>query len=101
MLIPFAVIQGKVRFSCFRFRSPDSCQCGLVLDAVKAWPGSARARRTRAATASLDGVSTRGQWRVIGRDEETGFPVKQRNRSLLPVSLFDRRPFLRPDLPRP
>jgi hypothetical protein len=29
--------------------------CGLVLAAVKAWPGSANARRTRRATASLDG----------------------------------------------
>src|SRR6516165_1678025 len=37
---------------------PDPGQCGLVLDAVKAWPGSACARRARGATASLDGVST-------------------------------------------
>jgi len=47
--------------------------CGLVLDAVKAWPGSASARRTRSATASPDRVSTRGQRKTMGRDEETGF----------------------------
>jgi len=52
--------------------SPDPCQCGLVLDAVKAWPGSAGARLTCGATASLDGVSTRGQRQSMGRDEETG-----------------------------
>ena len=52
---------------------PDPCQGGLVLDAVKAWAGSASARRTHGATASLDGVSTRGQLQIMGQDEETGF----------------------------
>jgi hypothetical protein len=37
----------------------------------------------------------------MGRDEETGYQVEQRNKPSLPVSLFDRRPFLRPDLPMP
>jgi hypothetical protein len=37
----------------------------------------------------------------MGRDEETGFQVEQRKRPLLPVSLFDLKPFLRPDLPSP
>jgi hypothetical protein len=53
------------------------------------------------ATASLDRVSTRGQWQIMGRDEETGFEVEQRNKATFPVSLFDCRPFLRPDLPMP
>src|SRR5204862_3707773 len=60
-------------------RRPDSCQFGLVLDAVKAWPGSAATCRTPRATASLDCVSTRGRWRAMGRDEETGSQVEQRN----------------------
>src|SRR6516225_6924398 len=54
-------------------RRPDPCQCGLVLDAVKAWPGSASASGNGDATASPDGVSTRGQWQIMGRDEETSF----------------------------
>jgi hypothetical protein len=37
----------------------------------------------------------------MGRDGETGFSVEQRNKPFVPVSLFDRRPFLRPDLPMP
>src|SRR5262249_35747939 len=52
---------------------PDPCQGDLVLDAVKAWPGSVGKRRTRGATASLDRVSARGQRQIMGRDEETGF----------------------------
>src|SRR5436190_10624900 len=60
-------------------RRPDSAQFGLVLDAVKAWPGSAATCRTPRATASLDCVSTRGRWRAMGRDEETGSQVEQRN----------------------
>src|SRR4051812_25028679 len=60
-------------------RRPDSRQFGLVVDAVKAWPGSAATCRTPRATASLDCVSTRGRWRAMGRDEETGSQVEQRN----------------------
>jgi hypothetical protein len=61
---------------------------------------------TRGATASLDGVSTRGQSQIMGRDEETGFSGRTKKQPFLlalhyPVSLFDRRPFLRPDLPVP
>src|SRR5215216_3942217 len=60
-------------------RRPDPAQPGLVLAAVKAWPGRTGARRTRGATASLDRVSTPGQQQATGRDEETGFQVEQRN----------------------
>src|SRR5215204_1906048 len=56
-----------------------TAQPGLVLAAVKAWPGRTGARRTRGATASLDRVSTPGQQQATGRDEETGFQVEQRN----------------------
>src|SRR5208337_4636097 len=56
-------------------------QRGRVLAAVKAWPGSIGARRQQTATASLDRVSTRGQRQGMGRDEETGFQVEQRNRT--------------------
>jgi len=36
------------------------------------------------ATASLDGVSTRGQRQIKGRDEETGFWIEQRNSHFFP-----------------
>src|SRR6266849_2273973 len=60
-------------------RRPNLAQLGLVLDAVKAWPGSAGGDRTQRATASLDRVSTRCQRQAMGRDEETGFQVEQKN----------------------
>ena len=60
---------------------------------------SASARRTHGATASLDHVSTRGHWQSMGRDEETGYQVEQRNKPFLPVSLFDRRRFFVPTCP--
>jgi hypothetical protein len=53
-----------------------------VLDAVEAWPAGVSASRTRRATANLDGVSTRGQQQIMGRDEEKGFRVEQRNKPL-------------------
>jgi len=59
--------------ACREIIAPIHAMCGLVLDAVKAWPGSASARRTRSATANLERVSTRGQRKIMGRDEETGF----------------------------
>src|SRR5262249_60231290 len=57
----------------------DEVEPGLVLDAVKAWPGSAGAGRSPRATASLDRISTRGPTQSLGRDEETGPQVEQRN----------------------
>jgi hypothetical protein len=53
-----------------------------VLAAVKAWPGNIGAARTDLATASLDRGSTRGQCQTAGRDEETGFKVDQRNKTV-------------------
>jgi hypothetical protein len=50
-----------------------------VLAAVKAWLGDASIGRAAIPTASLDGVSTRGQRHGMGRDEETGSQVEQRN----------------------
>jgi len=60
---------------------PDPCQGGLVLAAVKAWPNKRQCGRGPAATASLDGVSTRGQRQIMGRDEETGFSGRTKKRS--------------------
>jgi hypothetical protein len=62
-------------------RRPDPLQLSLVFDAVKAWPASAGVRRKQIATASLDPVSTRGPTETMGRDEETGFQVEQRNQT--------------------
>ena len=77
---------------------PDPCQCGLVLAAVKAWPGSASsaapAAQRPALTASRHEANAKS-W--VGTKKRAG-QVEQRNRPLLPVSLFDRWPFLRPDL---
>ena len=50
-----------------------------MLNAVKAWPESTFVRGTRDATASLDRVSTRSRGHGMGRDEETGLQVEQRN----------------------
>src|SRR5262249_40065036 len=49
------------------------CQCGLVLDAVKAGLAAPASAAPGGTTASLDRVSTRGQTQIMGRDEETGF----------------------------
>src|SRR5262249_49364321 len=68
-----------LRSSRPRDRLPDSLELGLVLDAVKAWPGSAGACRSPTATTSLDRISTRGPAQSLGRDEETGFQIEQRN----------------------
>jgi hypothetical protein len=57
----------------------DHVELGLVLDAVKAWPGSGGAGRSPGATASLDRISPRGLAQPMGRDEETGLKVEQRN----------------------
>ena len=58
---------------------PDHAQHGRVLAAVKARPQSGSDRRTRSATADLDGVCARGREQAMGRDGETGVKVEQRN----------------------
>jgi hypothetical protein len=50
-----------------------------VLAAVKARPRSGSDRRTRIATADLDGICARDRERAMGRDGETGVKVEQRN----------------------
>jgi hypothetical protein len=50
-----------------------------VLAAVKARPQSGSDRRTRIATADLDGGCARGREQAMGRDGETGVKVEQRN----------------------
>src|SRR5882672_5564006 len=74
-----AALPLPLRSSGPRDRRPDPVELGRVLDAVKAWPGNAGVCCTHSATASLDRVSTRGQGPTMGRDEETGFQVEQRN----------------------
>src|SRR5215217_4412705 len=77
--LPWTAVYRPLRRRRPGDRRPDPAQPGLVLAAVKAWPGRTGARRTRGATASLDRVSTPGQQQATGRDEETGFQVEQRN----------------------
>jgi hypothetical protein len=57
----------------------DQAKHGRALAAVKARPGSGSDRRTRLATADLDGVGARGRAPAMGRDGETGVKVEQRN----------------------
>ena len=77
--LPRTALPGPLRSSRAARSPPRPRQPGLVLDAVKAWPGSVGAGRTRARRPALTCVSTRGRWRAMGRDEETGFQVEQRN----------------------
>jgi hypothetical protein len=77
--LPWTALPVSLRSGRPPDRRPDAAQPGLVLDAVKAWPASISARCTRCTTASLDRVSTRGRRPTMGRDEETCFPVEQRN----------------------
>jgi hypothetical protein len=46
---------------------------GLVLDAVKAWPGSVGARRTAVQRPALTASRHEARGNIMGRDEETGF----------------------------
>jgi len=62
-----------------RTRHPDHNERAAVLGAVKAWPGNNRARGQRRATANLDSPCARRLSIPVGRDEETGFQVEQRN----------------------
>ena len=80
---------------------PDPCQFGLVLDPVKAWPGEGAARGTVAQRPALTASRHEANSKSWVGTKKRAFQVEQRNWPLLPVSLFDPRPFLRPDLPPP
>src|SRR6516164_8699975 len=80
---------------------PDPCQFGLVLDPVKAWPGEGAARGTVAQRPALTASRHEANSKSRVGTKKRAFQVEQRNWPLLPVSLFDPRPFLRPDLPPP
>src|SRR5271169_3353530 len=58
---------------------PDHNQRAAVLGAVKARPGSDTACGQRRATADLDSPCARRPPTPVGRGEETGFQVEQRN----------------------
>jgi hypothetical protein len=51
-----------------------------VLEAVKVWPGKGEACRKVGATANLDSFCAHRPQRCAGRDEETDFEIKSRNR---------------------
>src|SRR4249919_583958 len=58
---------------------PDHNQRAAVLGAVKARPGNARSCGQRRATAGHDSPCARRPPTRVGRGEETGFQVEQRN----------------------
>jgi hypothetical protein len=60
-------------------RHPDCTKRAVVLEAVKMWPGNGGACRKVGATANLDSSCARRRQRTMGRDEETGFEIEQRN----------------------
>ncbi len=51
-----------------------------MLEAVKVWPGKGEACRKIGATANLDSFCAHRPQRCAGRDEETDFEIKSRNR---------------------
>src|SRR5579864_5583020 len=62
-----------------RMRHPDPNQRAAVLGAVKARPGNDGACGQGRATADLDSPCARRPPTSVGRGEETGFQVEQRN----------------------
>src|SRR6266446_6710637 len=78
-------IQGcGASLSCPTASSPRTChpdhnQPAAVLGAVKARPGNAGACGQRRATAGLDSPCARRPPTRVGRGEETGFQIEQRN----------------------
>ena len=62
-----------------RTRHPDHNQRAAVLGSVKARPGNDGACGQRRATADLDSPCARRPSTCVGRGEETGFKVEQRN----------------------
>ena len=62
-------------------RHPDRIECAAVLRAVKVWPGKCRARGKVGATANRDSSCARRLCNTVGRGEETGFQIEQRNRT--------------------
>jgi transposase len=56
--IAWAVLHKGRAFECVKTdeTAPNQLKCRAVLEPVKAWPGSAEARREASATASLDGL---------------------------------------------
>ena len=75
--------------------SSRSMKCGLVLAAVKAWPGSASAAAPAARRPALT-ASRHEATANHGSGRRNGLCGQQRNRPLLPVSLFDRSRFFVP-----
>jgi hypothetical protein len=63
-----------------RTRHPDHNERAAVLGSIKARPGNDGARGQRRATAGLDSPCARRLPTRVGRGEETGFQVEQRNR---------------------
>src|SRR5271170_4584257 len=62
-----------------RTRHPDHTERAAVLGAIKARPGNDGACGQRRATAGLDSPCARRPPTHVGRGEETGFQVEQRN----------------------
>src|SRR5436309_14685984 len=60
-------------------RHPDRNEHAVLLGAFKVWPGGGGACGKIGATANLDGSCARRRPIHVGRGEETGFQVKQRN----------------------
>src|SRR5260370_6586365 len=61
-------------------RHRDRIERAVVLEAVKVWPGKGEACRKVGATANLDSFCAHRPQRCAGRDEETDFEIKSRNR---------------------
>src|SRR5271167_1227936 len=62
-----------------RTRHPDHTERAAVLGSIKARPGNGGACGQRRATAGLDSPCARRPPTRVGRGEETGFKVEQRN----------------------
>ena len=60
-------------------RYPDHRHGAGVLGAVKVWPGNDGSALQRGATANPDSPCARQRPGFVGRGEETGFPIEQRD----------------------
>jgi hypothetical protein len=61
-------------------RHRDRIERSVVLEAVKVWPGKGEVCRKVGVTANLDSFCAHRPQRCAGRDEETDFEIKSRNR---------------------